>query len=227
MPQLDPQYYPSQIFWLAVTFIVFYLLLSRLILPRISAVMEERAERIADDLDKADQVRRETEGVIEAYERALAEARAGAAAAMAKTAQELAEISATRQAAFQAELDGKLEAAEARIAAARDEARAHVRDIARTAATGIVAKLSPQPVDDLGGFRADEVGNIFRDPCGHPAAPMPDGDGIPIGHGRVGGDGLQHLQPRRVDPIVIGYQNPHVIPSFRPALLSLMPAGRQ
>lgn len=148
MPQLDPQYYPSQIFWLAVTFIVFYLLLSRLILPRISAVMEERAERIADDLDKADQVRRETEGVIEAYERALAEARAGAAAAMAKTAQELAEISATRQAAFQAELDGKLEAAEARIAAARDEARAHVRDIARTAAAGIVAKLSPQPVDE-------------------------------------------------------------------------------
>ena len=53
LPQLNITTFPSQIFWLVVTLVVLFLLLSKVALPRIASVLEERADAIADDLDAA------------------------------------------------------------------------------------------------------------------------------------------------------------------------------
>lgn len=142
MPQFDPTYFLTQVFWLAVTFVALYFLMSRVALPRIAEVMEQRSARIANDLEKAASLKRETDAVIEAYEAAVAKARGEAAAVMAKAGQEIAEISAKRQAAFSAELAEKVTAAESRIAKAKTEAKAQVRDIAVDVARDITAKLA-------------------------------------------------------------------------------------
>lgn len=142
MPQFDPSTFPSQIFWLAVTFVVMYLIMARNVLPRIGEVLEERSERLTSDLEKAEDLRKEAETVIAAYEEALAKARAEASAVLAQANQEIAEASTKRQSEFAAELARRTEQAEERIARAKDEATAQVRDIALDATADLTAKLT-------------------------------------------------------------------------------------
>ena len=75
MPQLDISTYASQLFWLVVCFGALYLLLSKLALPRIATALEERRDRIADELDQAAELKRQSEEVLAAYESSLAQAR--------------------------------------------------------------------------------------------------------------------------------------------------------
>ena len=142
MPQFDPSTFPSQVFWLAITFGAMYFIMARHVLPRIAEVLEERSERLTGDLEKAEALRKEAEAVIAAYEEALTKARAEAAAVVAQAAQEIADASAQRQDAFAAELAQRTEAAEARIDQAKQEAKAQIRDIALDATTELIAKLT-------------------------------------------------------------------------------------
>jgi F-type H+-transporting ATPase subunit b len=142
MPQFDPSTFASQIFWLAVTFVLLYLLLSRVALPRIAEVLEERSERIADDLERAAAFRKESDAVVETYQQALAKARSEAALVMAEAGQEMSALAAKRQAEFSQRLAADTKAAEERIARAKDEAAARVQEIAVEVVRDIAAKLT-------------------------------------------------------------------------------------
>jgi F-type H+-transporting ATPase subunit b len=141
MPQFNPEFFASQVFWLAVTFIVLYLLMWRVALPRIAEVIEERSERLADDLEKAEKIRKEADAVVEQYEAALTKARSEASAVLAEAGKEISEMASRRQAEFSAALARKTEEAEQRIAAAKEEAKAQVRDIALDVSRDITEKL--------------------------------------------------------------------------------------
>jgi F-type H+-transporting ATPase subunit b len=142
MPQLNFHSFPTQIFWLVVTFAVLYWLMAKLALPRIERIVEERRNRIESDLDRATQMKAEAEAVIAAYERALADARAQAQASMKETTERLAAESAERQRAANEALGRQVAEAERRIAAAKEAALANVRavaiDVARAAVTRLV-----------------------------------------------------------------------------------------
>ncbi len=75
MPQLDPAVFLPQIFWLAIIFGLLYLVMSRVALPQVASVLEERRNRIAADLDQAAQFRAKAEEALAAYEQGIAEAR--------------------------------------------------------------------------------------------------------------------------------------------------------
>lgn len=85
MPQLDFEFWPPQIFWLALTFTALYMLMSRVALPRIATVLEHRRDRIASDLEGAQHLKLEMEGAIAAYDSALTEARAKARAILTES----------------------------------------------------------------------------------------------------------------------------------------------
>src|SRR5260370_26199969 len=85
MPQLAVPPFPSQIFWIAVFFVVLYLLMSRVALPKIEKIVEERRNRVDGDLDKAGEMKTEAEAVIAAYEKALLDARHQAQLTMKET----------------------------------------------------------------------------------------------------------------------------------------------
>ena len=141
MPQLDFSTYPSQIFWLAIAFALLYLALDRVLIPRIGGALEERNDRIADDLDIAARKKLEADEALAAYEQNLAGARAKANAIAVENRNRLEAKMAEETAAQEAELDKKIAKADASIAAARARAMTHVDDIALEVAAELVHTL--------------------------------------------------------------------------------------
>lgn len=140
-PPFDSSTYASQLFWLAVTFGFFFWFMSKVIVPRIGSILETRQDRIAQDLDKARELRDEADASIAAYEQELVEARNKANEIGQKARDKAnAEASAERQ-KVEAELASKLADAEARIFDIRTKAMSEVGSIAEDTASELFAKL--------------------------------------------------------------------------------------
>ena len=71
MPQLNPEFWISQIFWLTITFGILYVILSKLILPKISANLEVRKSKILENIEAAEKQREESELKIEEYKKTV------------------------------------------------------------------------------------------------------------------------------------------------------------
>jgi len=141
MPQLEFHTFVPQLVWLVIVFGYLYVMMSRVALPRVATVLEERRDRIADDLDQAAQFQRQTEEAIEAYEKALAEARAKAHGIAQETRDRLHEETERQRLAIEARLAEKIAAAEKQIAATKDAALQNVRAVAVDVADAIIAQL--------------------------------------------------------------------------------------
>lgn len=141
-PPFDPATFASQLLWLALTFGVLYVLMSRVAIPRIGGILESRRTRIEGDLKEADRLRVETERAAQAYEEALAEARANAHAIAEETRQGIRADIEGKRAKVEADLAQKVADAEARIAATKSDALSSVDDIAAETATALVGQLS-------------------------------------------------------------------------------------
>ncbi|CAA7618584.1 MULTISPECIES: F0F1 ATP synthase subunit B' [Magnetospirillum] len=141
MPQFDPAFFAPQLFWLAVTFITLYILMSKVALPKIGAVLDERQRKIDDNLDKAMQLKAEAEAAIAAYEKALAESRAHAHSVIKEASERLAKQADERTRELSAKLAEQIKAGEVRIAAAKEQALANVRDVALDVAGAAIARL--------------------------------------------------------------------------------------
>jgi len=147
MPQLDSTFFATQLFWLAISFVVLYVLMWRLAMPQIAGVLRQRADKIQGDLDTAQKLKEETKTVIAAYEKALADAR-GEAQAMARQTTDAANAeSSRRQQEVADRIAAELAAAERRIADARNAAMANVKSMAAEVAQAAFAKLVGAPAD--------------------------------------------------------------------------------
>src|SRR6516225_4778059 len=97
MPQLDVTTFVPQLFWLAVTFVALWLLMSRVALPRVGRALDTRRQRLDQDLARAAELKAEAEVVAAAYQKTLAAARAEAQTALKETADRLSAEAAERQ----------------------------------------------------------------------------------------------------------------------------------
>lgn len=141
LPQMCTDTFPSQIFWLVITFVFLYVMMSRVTLPKIGRVIEERRDRVADDLGKADDLKKQSETAIHDYEQALADARAKAHVLAQETRDTLAGEAEERKAALEAELDKKLEVASERIAETKTAALSSIREVASDTAAAVVEHI--------------------------------------------------------------------------------------
>lgn len=141
MPQLDFATFPPQIIWLILTFVTLYLVMARVALPRIGGIIEQRRDRIADDLDQATKLKTETEQAIQTYQQALADARARAHDIAQKTRNQLTTETTAQKKAANDQLAAHTAAADARIKAAKDAALCHLADIAIDTTGAIVNQL--------------------------------------------------------------------------------------
>lgn len=164
MPQLDPTWFLTQVVWLTITFVVLYVVLVRGALPRLAETLQERQEKINDDLHRAETLKKEAEGVLAAYDKLMAETRGKAEAKIREAAEKAAKDAEAQNAALGDRLAKEAAAAEARIAAARREALAGLRQVATEAAQAAADKLAGVSVGaDAAGAAVAEVAPRFEE----------------------------------------------------------------
>jgi F-type H+-transporting ATPase subunit b len=140
-PPFQSDTFASQLLWLALTFGLLYALMSRLALPRVAGILQDRRLRLAHDLEDAQRSKAQSEAAAEAHERALADARARAKAIAQETRGALAAETEAKRRALDAQLAQKLAESEATIRAKTAEAMSSVRGIAAETASAIVERL--------------------------------------------------------------------------------------
>ena len=145
LPQFDTVWWPGQIAWLLLIFAVLYVVLAKVLLPKVGGAIETRNEKIAGDLAKARALKAEAEAQSAAAAAEMAEARAKAHRTAAEAKAKAAAEAASREAAEQAVIYKRTAEAEAQIRAAREAAMANVRTIAIETAQAITAKLTGKP----------------------------------------------------------------------------------
>lgn len=146
-PPFKTETYGGQLLWLAITFGALYYLMARVVLPRLTGIIENRRQTIASDLDEAASMKTRAEEAGQAYDKALSEAKARAQGLARETSARLAAETEARRRSLEAELNERLAAAEASIAATKAQAMGNVRGIAADTAQAIVERLSGQPAD--------------------------------------------------------------------------------
>ena len=140
-PPFDSSTFASQLLWLAITFGLFYLLMSRVALPRIASILEVRSDRIAQDLDEANRLKEESDAAIAAYEQELAEAKSRAHA-IAQDARDSAKADVeAKRAGVGADLTSKIADAETRIAGIKAKAMGGVGGIAEETTQVLLSEL--------------------------------------------------------------------------------------
>ncbi|MDE3079780.1 MAG: F0F1 ATP synthase subunit B' [Paracoccaceae bacterium] len=141
MPQLDFSTYVNQFFWLLVTLVVIYFVVTRLVIPRIGGVLADRKSTIERDIAAAEELKQKAISAEAAYNQALADARSEAAriveAARAEIKKDLDEATSRAD----AEIMAKSAESEKRIAAIRDSALESVTQVAHETAAEIVAVM--------------------------------------------------------------------------------------
>ena len=140
-PPFDKTTFPSQLLWLSVIFVLLYVLMARVALPRIASIIQDRRKHVDDDLAEAQRFKEQSDAAIVGHEQALADARAHAQTIIdARRQQQAAEAEESRT-RLEAQLRKRLAAAEQSIAERRSAAMANVEAIAADSVAAIVERL--------------------------------------------------------------------------------------
>ena len=148
LPQLDPSTYPSQIFWLFLVFAFLYVFFARKSLPEISETIENRAERIRNDLDSAAKLKDEVASVQATYEESLSKARKDASELFQQIENDIKIQSEKNTKEFQERASEEMAKLEKNIDKARKSAMEDMSNVAAEVATEAAEKII--------GVRADE-----------------------------------------------------------------------
>jgi F-type H+-transporting ATPase subunit b len=141
-PPFQKETFASQLVSLLIAFVALYLIVSRIALPRVGSLLDERQSAIEGDLAEAQKLKDESDSALKAYERELAAARARAQAIGSETREKLNATSAAERKTLEQQLSVKLAEAEKTIASTREAAMRNVRGIAAEAAGAIVQRLT-------------------------------------------------------------------------------------
>ena len=141
-PPFQKDTFASQLVSLVIAFVVLYLIVSKIILPRVGGVIDARQNTIDGDLADAQRLKDESDGALKAYESDLAAARSRAQAIGAETREKLNAASEAERKTLEDQLAAKLAGAEKTIASTRESAMSNVRGIATDAAAAIVQRLT-------------------------------------------------------------------------------------
>ena len=158
-PPFESEHFPSQLVWLAISFVLLYVLMSKIALPRIGAILAERDRLVSDDLAAAERLKEQSNAAHAAYEKALDDARNRAQTIASSTREQQAREAEALHKRLEAQFHDRFAAAEQSIAKSRAVAMGSVRTIAGETASAIVERLiGRQP-------RQEEIAAALGDPA--------------------------------------------------------------
>jgi F-type H+-transporting ATPase subunit b len=141
-PPFDKETFASQLFWFAIAFVLLYVIISRLAIPRVGGIMDARRQSVEGDLAEAKRLKDSSDAAIAAYEKSLADARSRAQALANQTREKQAKDAEAARHELDATLSTRIAQAEQAIAERRTAAMANVQDIAVETAAAIVERLT-------------------------------------------------------------------------------------
>ena len=141
-PPFQKDTFASQLVSLAIAFVALYLIVSKIALPRVGSVLDERQGKIDGDLAEAQKLKDASDAALKAYQNELAAARSRAQAIGAETREKLNAAAEAERKKLEDQLSAKLTEAEKTIAKTRESAMSNVRGIAADAASAIVQRLT-------------------------------------------------------------------------------------
>ncbi len=160
MPQLDPSSFSSQIFWLTICFVVLYVLLARMLLPRVQSVLTQRADTIGSDIEQAKRMKADAEMAREQYEKALVQARSRSQAMLTDAQADIALRANARQATLDAEIEKKIAQSQQSIEAATKEVTGKLTAVAAELTT-VISQAVAQHTPNAGAVEA-LVGSLMK-----------------------------------------------------------------
>jgi F-type H+-transporting ATPase subunit b len=158
-PPFESEHFPSQLVWLAISFVLLYVLMSKIALPRIGAILAERNRLVSEDLAAAERLKEQSNAAHAAYEKALDDARNRAHTIASSTHEQQARAAEALHKQLEAQLNERLAAADQSIAKSRAAAMGSVRTIAGETASAIVERLIGQQP------RQEEIAAALGDPA--------------------------------------------------------------
>ena len=141
MPQLNPEFWISQIFWLTLTFGILYIILSKLILPKISANLELRRSQIQENIEAADKQREESETKLKEYEEIILKSKLNAKKIFKETREKALKDINLKKDSLDGQINEEIKKAEAEINALKKNAPEKINKIAIEASSEILKNL--------------------------------------------------------------------------------------
>jgi F-type H+-transporting ATPase subunit b len=141
MPQLNPEFWISQIFWLTLTFGILYVALSKLILPKISANLESRKSQILENIEAAEKLREDSEEKLKEYEEVISKSKLEAKTIFNQAREKaLKDINAKRE-VLEKQIDEEISKAEDEIKTLHNSAPDKINKIAIETSSELLQKL--------------------------------------------------------------------------------------
>lgn len=157
MPQLDTSTFASQLFWLCICFFTMLFIMSKIIIPKIADILEQRQRKIDSYLNKAYQIKLQAEEALKKYQDALTDATQKANASLAETQNELNQLVEKKQQDLDLRLHKKIMEGEAEIEQNREDALNKVKSISEELALEIIKKIG------IDGINKTDIKNAIKD----------------------------------------------------------------
>jgi F-type H+-transporting ATPase subunit b len=141
MPQLNPEFWVSQIFWLTITFGILYVILSKLILPKISANLESRKSQISDNIEAASKQREESDTKLKDYDKIISKSKTEAKNIFNQTREKALKDINTKREVLNKQIDKEIQKAEEEIKKLKLEAPKKINKIAIETSSELIQKL--------------------------------------------------------------------------------------
>ncbi len=141
MPQLNPEFWISQIFWLTLTFGILYIILSKLILPKISANLELRKSQIQENIEAAEKQRESSEAKIKEYNEIILKSKLEAKNIFREAREKVIKDINSKQNVLDKQIDEEIQKAEKEIQILKDNAPIKINKIAIETSSELVKKL--------------------------------------------------------------------------------------
>jgi F-type H+-transporting ATPase subunit b len=147
MPQLDPTYWASQIFWLILIFTALYLALSNFFIPKIKDNIDSRENKVKDDLDEAQKLKNLAEQKLLEYERSIEDAKKEVQKIIFESKNELNSQIQSKKKQFDKEIEKEIKAVEKEIEDLKKESLKSISTISEEMASQVIEKISGEPMN--------------------------------------------------------------------------------
>jgi F-type H+-transporting ATPase subunit b len=147
MPQLDPTYWASQGFWLILIFTLLYLALSKLFIPKIKNSIDDRENRIKDDLDEAQKLKEVAEAKLKEYEISIEKAKKDVQKILFESKNKLNSDIQNKKKTFEKEIETEIENAEKEIESFKKDSLESISKISEEITSKIIENISGEPMN--------------------------------------------------------------------------------